>query len=180
MAIIYVLIAVDTATLAQQVKDGSIKAGSQSRPTSLGSYDNTNVYITIITPVGNVSNNSQKQSDLTVNCTNSDLIQWAITSFSNNFDHSVSLYKVGRVNGFPAIKASYQSSQTNNYLPAPGEGASIGNITEYINQVASVQTKVIKRYALSFQLIDNSSGKTIGYFCIGSAYSNQLTFNCSL
>jgi Inclusion body protein. len=168
MATVNILIAVDAATLAQQVKDGSIKPGSQSAPTNLGSYASSDVYISMITQSGNVDNTSQGQSELQVKCNSGDTVQWAITSFANNFDHSVFLY-AGVFNPSNAMNAmSYNSSQAYNYLPASG-GSSVGNITKYINQVVFAQASVAKvgvkiQYFLSFQLVDNSTGKTIGYF----------------
>jgi nematocidal protein AidA len=168
MATINVLIAVDAATLAQQVKDGSIKPGSQSNPTFLGSYAASDVYISMITQSGNVDNTSQGQSELQIKCNSGDTVQWAITSFTNNFNHSVFLY-AGVFSPADAMNAmSYNSSQVKNYLPAAG-GTTIGPLTKYINQVVTAQANVARvglsiQYYLSFQLIDNSKGTVIGYF----------------
>lgn len=169
MSTINVLIAVDAATLAQQVKDGSIKPGTLSSPTSLGSYSSSDVYIAMITQSGNVNNNTQGQSELQIKCNSGDTIQWAITSFANNFDHSVYLYN-GVFNPASAMNPmSYNSSQAYNYLPAPGGGTSIGAKTKYINQIVTAQANVAQvgitiQYYLSFQLVDNSNGNIIGYF----------------
>ncbi|MBB3188354.1 AidA/PixA family protein [Microbacter margulisiae] len=169
MATINVLIAVDAAKLAQQVADGSLKPGTKDNPTNLGSYDQSDVYIAMITQSGNVDNTSQGKSELEIKCNGGDTIQWAITSFTNNFDHSVFLYN-GRFNPADAMNMmSYNSSQTKNYLPAPGTGGSIGNITKYINQVVTAQANVARvevriQYFLSFQLYDNAKGSIIGYF----------------
>jgi hypothetical protein len=169
MATINVLIAVDAAKLAQQVADGSIKPGTLSSPTNLGSYENSDVYIAMITQSGNVDNTSQGKSELEVKCNGGDTIQWAITSFANNFDHSVFLYN-GVFNPSAAMNPmSYNSSQTKNYLPAPGTGGAVGTVTKYINQVVTAQANVAQvgvriQYFLSFQLYDNSKGTVIGYF----------------
>jgi nematocidal protein AidA len=162
MATINVLIAVDAATLAQQVKDGSIKPGSERVPTSLSSYVSSNVYLVMITQGDILDNFTLGQRELQMKCNESDNVQWTITSFANNFDHSVFLYKVRLRHS--VAKVSYNSSQANNYLPAPGGGSTIGEVTEYKNQVATVQTGVASQYSLLFQLVDNANGNILGYF----------------
>ena len=167
MSTINVLIAVDAATLALQVKDGSIKPGTQSTPTSLHSYIRSDVYIDMIMQNGSVSNASDGQPQFQMKCNSGDTVRWTITSFANNFDHSVFLYNVKLSRSF--AKVSYDSTPLDNYLPTQGDGGSTGNVTKYVNQIATVQANVVKvgrsnKYMLSFQLIDNSNGEVIGYF----------------
>jgi hypothetical protein len=157
MNILNVLIAVDATKLAQQVSDGSIKCGSKRLPTPLESYGNSNVYLVMLSQYGCIDNNTES-SDLLKMFDLNDIIQWSITSFANNFDHSLFLYKVKY--GHPV----YQSSQVETYLPAPGTGISIGTVTKYTNQVATVNTKVLVPCSLQFQLVDNATGNIIGYF----------------
>ena len=66
MATINVLIAVDGAKLAQQVKDGSISAGSVNAPTNLGSYAGSDVYISMIAPNSFVDNGTLVDSELQI------------------------------------------------------------------------------------------------------------------
>jgi hypothetical protein len=87
MSKINILIAVDGATLAQQVKDGSLSAGSSASPTNLGSYGSSNVYISMIAPNSVVSNGTQGDSELQISANGGDSVEWAITSFDNNFDN---------------------------------------------------------------------------------------------
>jgi hypothetical protein len=96
MATINVLIAVDGAAIASQVADGSLSAGSQASPTYLGAYGSSNVYISMIAPNTYVSNGTpgqgQGQSELQVSANGGDTVEWAITTFDNNFDQTPFLY----------------------------------------------------------------------------------------
>ncbi|MDI1256334.1 MAG: hypothetical protein PSV16_09545 [Flavobacterium sp.] len=56
MGLINILVAVDGSQLAQQVADGSISAGSQGSPTSLGAWSQSDVYIAMISQHSNVVN----------------------------------------------------------------------------------------------------------------------------
>jgi hypothetical protein len=168
MATINVLIAVDGAALASQVADGHLPAGSSGSPTNLGAYGSSNVYISMIAPNSYVSNGTQGQSELQISADGGDTIEWAITTFDNNFDQTPYLYS-GSFNPSSAINIplSYASGQAYAYLATGNPPASTP--TKFINQVNSVSGTVIKlglqiQYTLSFQLINNSNGQTIGYF----------------
>jgi len=164
METINVLITVDADALANQLKDGKIQKGTQDAPTPLGSYSQSDVYITMISQSGNVINNTQGQSELSIKCNSGDTIQWAITTFTNNFDYSVSLYN-GSFSPADAMNPlTYNSSQAKNYLPNSSH-----ILTQYTNQVAVAQAQVAEvnkqiTYNLSFQLVNNSTGNIIGYF----------------
>ncbi|QHI35932.1 hypothetical protein IMCC3317_12800 [Kordia antarctica] len=168
MATINVLVAVDGAKLAQQVADGSIKAGSKGSPTVLGSYSSSDVYITMTAPNSSIDNGTNGQSELQIKANGGDTVEWAITTFDNNFDQSVYIYN-GNFNPSDAINSplSYASGQAYAYL-ATGNPPS-DTPTKFVNQVSTVSGTILKiglqiQYTLSFALVDNASGKIIGYF----------------
>jgi len=168
MATINVLIAVDGATLAQQVKDGSISPGSAGSPTNLGSYGSSNVYIAMIAPNSSISNGTQGQSELQISANGGDTVEWAITTFDNNFDQTVYLYG-SSFNPAGAINTplSYACGQAYAYLATGNPPASTP--TKFINQVSTVSGTILKigvtiQYTLSFTLVNNSNGSIIGYF----------------
>ncbi|MFT5146466.1 MAG: hypothetical protein ACI8RP_001363 [Urechidicola sp.] len=168
MSKINILIAVDGATLAQQVKDGSLSAGSSASPTNLGSYGSSNVYISMIAPNSVVSNGTQGDSELQISANGGDSVEWAITSFDNNFDQTPFLY-TGNFNPANAINTplSFASGEAYAYL-GTGNPASTSP-TKFVNQVSTVSGTILKigvriQYTLSFVLVDNATGTTIGYF----------------
>ena len=172
MATINVLIAVDGAAIASQVADGSLSAGSQASPTYLGAYGSSNVYISMIAPNTYVSNGTpgqgQGQSELQVSANGGDTVEWAITTFDNNFDQTPFLYN-GNFNPSGSINTplSYACGQAYAYL-APGNPPA-STPTKYVNQVSTVsgtiqQIGVTIQYTLSFALVNNSNGKIIGWF----------------
>ncbi|WP_259069174.1 inclusion body family protein [Mucilaginibacter sp. X4EP1] len=168
MATINVLIAVDGATLAQQVKDGSLSPGSAGSPTNLGSYSSSNVYIAMIAPNSSISNGTQGQSELQISANGGDTVEWAITTFDNNFDQTAYLYG-SSFNPGTAINTplSYASGQAYAYLATGNPPASTP--TKFINQVSTVSGTILQigltiQYTLSFTLVNNSNGSIIGYF----------------
>jgi hypothetical protein len=167
MSTINVLIAVDGAALASQVADGSIKAGSSGSPTNLGAYGSSNVYIAMIAPNSYASNGTQGQSELQITANSGDTVEWAITTFDNNFDQTVYLYgstfsPVGSIN----TPLSFASSQVHNYLATGNPPASTP--TKFTNQTntvsGTIQIITQIQYTLSFVLVNNSNGTIIGYF----------------
>ncbi|WP_075343471.1 AidA/PixA family protein [Tenacibaculum agarivorans] len=168
MATINVLIAVDGAKLAEQVSDGSIQPGSADSPTNLGSYGTSDVYISMIAPNSSVSNGTQGDSELQITANGGDSVEWAITTFDNNFDQTPFLYS-GAFNPSDSINTplSYASGEAYAYL-GTGNPASTSP-TKFTNQVNTVTGTILKiglkiQYTLSFVLVDNSTGNTIGYF----------------
>ncbi len=168
MATINVLIAVDGAALASQVATGVISPGSYASPTSLGSYATSNVFISMIAPNSSVSNNSQGQSELQISANGGDTVEWAITTFDNNFDQTPYLYS-GNFNPAGTINTplSFASGQAYAYL-AVGNPPST-TPTKFVNQVSTVSGTILKigvqiQYTLSFTLVNNSNGNIIGYF----------------
>lgn len=167
MATINIQIAVDAATLAEQVQDQKLSPGSLNGPTGLGAYSASNVYITMTSQNGNVVDNSQGQSELTVKANSGDTIEWAINTFDNNADNTVYLYN-GAFNPSDAISAlTYHSAQVGNYFPPSGNPTAAPSL--YTNQVTYAQADIQKlnvqiQYTLSFIVVDNASGSIIGYF----------------
>lgn len=157
MPTINILIAVDAAVLARQVSDGAVKCGSMRWPTSLNSYRRTDVYLVMLSPYGPIDNKKQL-SDLLINPQQDYTIRWSITSFANNFNHSLFFYKMR------SRWIEYDSTQVDNYLPAPGDGISTGTVTRYTNQVVTVRSTITWRCSLCFQVIDNATGESIGFF----------------
>ncbi len=166
MATIDILISVDGAKLAQQISDGSLNPGTQSAPTSLGAYGSSDVYISMVSQDSFASNN-QGQSELTVTANGGDSVRWAMTTFGNNQDYTVYLY-ADHFNPSSAISAlSYANLQNTTYLPA--SGAPTGGTSKFHNQLYVAQgmiqqTSVKIQYTLSFAIIDNANGNTLGYF----------------
>ncbi len=168
MSTINVLIAVDGAKLAQQVADKSIKPGTADAPTNLGAYGSSDVYISMIAPNSSVSNGTQGESELQISANGGDSIEWAITTFDNNFDQTPFLY-TGTFSPAHAINTplSFSCGEAYAYLGS-GNPASTSP-TKFINQVSTVTGTIEKvglkiQYTLSFVLVDNSTGNTIGYF----------------
>ncbi|MFK7049996.1 Inclusion body protein [Flavobacterium columnare] len=167
MATISIQIAVDAASLASQVASGSIKAGTQSSPTSLGAWSDSNVFITMTSQNSNVTNNSQGQSELNVKANSGDQVQWFMTTFDNNVDYTAFLYN-GTFNPNTAFSGlTYITPQVNNYLPPTNNPT--GSLTKFTNNenyaigtVLQVGTSI--QYTLSFTLVNNSNGSIIGYF----------------
>lgn len=167
MATINIQIAVDAATLAEQVQDGSISAGSVNSPTYLGSYTSSDVYICMITQSGNVNNNTQGESELSVSANGGDTLEWAMTTFDNNDDYTAFLY-AGNFTPASAMTAlTYIAPQTTIYLPPSGNPT--GTLTAYTNQTSFAQATVIQtnlsvQYNLSFIVVNNKNGTVVGYF----------------
>lgn len=166
MNTIDILVAVDGAKLAQQVADGSINPGSQSSPTVLGAYADSDVYISMISESSNVTN-EQGQSELTVSANSGDTLRWSMTTFGNNADQTAYLY-AGNFNPSDAIsELSYVRFEENLYLPPSGDPT--GTPVKLLNNVL-VASGIIQRvsvqiqYTLSFTLVDNATGSIIGYF----------------
>lgn len=165
MGLINILVAVDGTQLAQQVADGSIKPGSKTSPTPLGAWSQSDVYIAMISQHNNVVNDGG-QSELTISANSGDSIQWAMTTFGNNVDHTAFLY-AGAFSPSGAIVPTgllYFNTQTSEQLPNNS-----GTLQQYTNNVYVAQGTVVEvgvkiQYTLSFQLVNNATGAVIGYF----------------
>lgn len=73
-----ILTVVDCVSLMNAVANKTITAGTQSAPTSLGSYASSDAYIYMITASSYVVND-QAKSELTVSANVGDSVRWMIT-----------------------------------------------------------------------------------------------------
>lgn len=166
MAQIDVIVAVNGAQLAQQVRDGSLKPGSVSAPTFLGSWQQSDVYIAMIAQSSYVSN-YQGQSELAIKANSGDIVRWSMTTFGNNSDYTAFIYS-GSFNPSQNITPlSYINMVTSEYLPSGSNPT--GGLANYHDHVYVAQAVIVQpggqiQYTMSFQLVDNSSGQVIGYF----------------
>ncbi len=167
MATINILTAVDGATLAQQVQDGSLSAGSQSNPTNLGSYSQSNVYITMTAQSATVGNNTQGSSELQVNANSGDTLRWTIQTFDSNMDYTAYLYNGAFNPPTPISQLVYLPISATCYLPSTSLStappAAVTNTT-YATQGTITQSGQKIQYTLSFALVNNQSGAIVGYF----------------
>ena len=168
MATVNILVAVDGAALASQVADGKLPAGTSGAPTNLGSYGSSNVYISMIAPNSFVTNSTQGDSELQVSANGGDTVEWAITTFDNNFDQTPYLYS-GSFNPPASMNTpmSFASGEAYAYLATGNPPASTP--TKFVNQVSTVSATILQigvtiQYTLSFVLVNNSNGQIIGYF----------------
>lgn len=170
MSTINIQIAVDATAI---VENKSLGQGSQGSPTSLGSWTQSDVYISMTTQSGNVNNN-EGQSELEINANSGDTIEWTINTFDNNADYTVYLYNGtfnSQTQGVPASEVitslNYLSVQVNNYLPPSGSPTSAPTLFQ--NQVNFAQATLLKpgavlQYTLSFILVNNTTGSIYGYY----------------
>lgn len=167
MAMIYVLVAVDAGTLAQQVADGKLSPGSTSSPTSLGSYSSSDVYITMTTQSSTCGNNTQGQSELTVLANAGDSVRWSMQTFDGNTDFTAYLYG-GNFN--PASQMSqlvYLPVKATCYLPSgsdPTVAPTAVNDTTYFAQSTVLSSGGTVQYFLKFAVVNNRNGQIIGHF----------------
>lgn len=163
---INILVAVNGTQLAQQVADGSINAGTQSSPTSLGSYHNSDVYISM-TAQNSVVVNDGGQSELTVAANSGDTLRWSMQTFDGNSDYTAYLY-AGRFNP-PANISSliYLPVTTSSYLPTssnPLAAPSLVHNSAYFAQGTVLKPGATIQYFMEFTLVNNSNGVIVGYF----------------
>jgi hypothetical protein len=165
MGTINVLVAVNGAQLAQQVADGSIKPGSQASPTGLGSYQQSDVYIAMIAQSSVVVNDGG-QSELTIKANSGDTIRWTMQSFDGNADYTAYIYN-SSFNPPNITPLTYFNMTTSSYLPpgsVPTAAPVLVHNQSYVAQGTITTPGATIQYTLSFVLVDNSSGKIIGYF----------------
>lgn len=166
MAMIYVLVAVNGTQLAQQVADGSIKPGTQSSPTNLGSYQSSDVYISM-TAQNSVVVNDGGGSELAVAANAGDTLRWSMQTFDSNSDYTAYLY-AGTFNPSTNISSLiYLPVTTSSYLPTstnPLAAPSLVHNSVYFAQGTVLTPGTTIQYTLSFTLVNNSNGAIVGYF----------------
>ncbi|MES2654925.1 MAG: AidA/PixA family protein [Bacteroidota bacterium] len=173
MSQINILIAVDGATLAQRVQDGSLAAGTSGSPTGLGAWSQSDVFISMVTQNSNVTNGSSEgSSELSITCDAGDELQWSIISFDMNTEQTPYLYNGSftLTAGNPPIgitPLTYLTTEVVNYFPPTANPT--GPLTAATNTLARAIGTVTTpgqtlQYTLSFVLVNNSNGSIIGYF----------------
>ncbi len=166
MAMIYVLVAVDGQQLAQQVADGSIRPGTQSSPTSLGAWQQSDVYISMTAQNSAVVNNGG-QSELTVKANSGDSLRWTIQTFDGNTDYTAYLY-AGSFNPAANITPlNYFRMVTSSYIPpstTPTAPPTLVHNSTYVTMGTVIAPGDRIQYTLSFTLVNNATGAIIGYF----------------
>jgi hypothetical protein len=166
MSTIDILIAVDGAKIVKELAAGNLQKGTESTPTGLGSYTQSDVYISMISENGHIVDQDGK-SELTISAALGDTIRWSMTTFGYNLDNTAYLY-----NGSFSPQASiselvYVPSSNSEYLPvtsSPKSTPNKFNNQAYIAMATILVSSGTIQYTLSFQLIDNSNGAVIGYF----------------
>jgi nematocidal protein AidA len=161
-----ILVAVNGEQLAQQVKDRSLNPGTQSSPTNLGSYQSSNVYISM-TAQNNVVVNDGGGSELTVAANSGDTLRWSMQTFDGNADYTAYLY-AGTFNPPANITPlTYLPVTTSSYLPTgsnPLAAPSLVHNSAYFAQGTVLKPGTQIQYFLSFTLVNSSTGAIVGYF----------------
>lgn len=170
MATIDIIVAVDGDQLQEQVNGKELSAGTKAAPTYLGSWTESDVFISMIAQQQFVSNDSSDgSSELTVTCNSGDTIRWRMTTFSSNTDTCAFIYGGKFTNALNNGKSVELSPLTllsdQNTVNIPNES---GTLTAYNNQLYFAQATVLGssqklQYYMDFELVD-STGTSIGYF----------------
>ncbi|WP_444997467.1 AidA/PixA family protein [Aliikangiella sp. IMCC44359] len=166
MALIDILVTVNGEQLAAQIRDGSLKPGSIDSPTNLGSWQSSDVYISM-TAQNNFVDNDEGKSELSVKANSGDAVRWTMTTFDENTDNTAFLYD-GHFNPSTGItNLTYFNMHTSSYLPSgsnPRGGVQLFHNNTYVAQGNIIESNQTIQYTLSFQLVDNTTGKVLGYF----------------
>ena len=166
MAIINIIVAVDGVQLAQQVQDGKLSPGSPNAPTFLGSWTQSDVYISMIAQHSAVSND-QGESELNVKANSGDVLRWTMTTFDGNTDYTAYICN-GSFNPSTNITPLfYMNMVASQYLPNGSNP--LGTLQNYHDNVYAAQATVLQpgnqiQYTMSFALVNNSTGQVVGYF----------------
>ena len=163
--LINILVAVNGVKLAEMIADGSLKPGTASNPTSLGAWQQSDVFISMIAQ-NSVATNNQGHSELTIKAESGDTIRWTMTTFDSNEDHTAFLYN-GQFNPANITPLSYFKMHTSIWLPQGSDPK--GTLTLLHQYVYAAQGTITEagatiQYTLSFRLIDNNTGNNLGYF----------------
>jgi len=161
-----ILTVVDAKNLHAALVNKTLQPGTQAKPTSLGSYAQSDTYITMITDRGHIVDNDGK-SELTISASKDDNIRWSMTTFSQSLDYTAYIYG-GDFNPSTAVsKLQFDSNVDQIWLPPsndPGSTPTSFNNQVYFQSTQILQSAVTIQYNVKFALVENSSGKVIGYF----------------
>jgi len=167
MALIDVIILVDATNLIESIQNGLLSVGSVSAPQSLGSWEDSDLYIYMIAKRGIVYNDQEGKSELEIIANVGDSIRWTMSTFGNNSEYTAFIY-ASEFTPFGSMSAAeYSNREVKVYLPGGKDpNSTLKQYTNYIYSPTSkiLQGNVIIQYTLSFQLVDNETGDVIGYF----------------
>ena len=163
-----ILCVIDAVTLAENVQNGSINPGSQAIPTSLGSYSQSDVYVSMLTE-GSYVTNDGGGSELTITCDVGDNIRWNITNPGAGVNYSCMLYQFSSASiGTNVSQPICLPLNVNLYINSASPNT--GTPTPIAYTSSAWQTTALAacpspgvQYSWAFQLI-NQSGTVLGYF----------------
>ncbi len=159
-----ILTVVDTVSLIDAVNSGKLPKGTQSNPTSLGSYTSSDAYIYMITASAYVVND-QAKSELTINADVGDSVRWMVTCPGGGTSYNVILMGWNAGAGATLIVPQPPLSlplSLNLYVGSPTIAPRGIPFTNYCFQGTVVATGQIQ-YVLTFQVLD-SSGNNLGFY----------------
>lgn len=168
MATIDILCVVDANFLVANVTPGTL-----SNPTSIGSYASSDTYIFMIAD-GQYASNNQGQSELTVSASVGDTLRWTITDPSTGLigdqqSHSYSCilygFSSGTANGVittPACNSTPALMYYNSTIDPATPAAAAYMCAAWTSSVIATGSV---QYSWNFQVIDNTSGNVVGYYC---------------
>lgn len=166
MATTDIQITVDAAAIAQQVQNSKLPPGTPAKPTHIGSYSESMIYIAAASQNGNNTGNNQQQPKLSLQALKGDTVHWTINAFENA-DNTVYLYNGLFRPGNIITSSTFQSVPATNYLPPSGEPETAP--AAYKNQCTFARSTVIKaaaqvEYTCCFMVVNNTDGSIVGYF----------------
>ena len=156
-----ILCTIDAETLVDMVKEGKIAAGSIESPTSLGSWGSSDLYIYMITEKNFVVNN-QAKSELKISTRIGDNVRWKIDCPSNSQSCILYSFRAGQGAELltpPQLMDLHEIKYINDQATTIKEV----HVEDSVWQSTVVNTGDVQ-YSWSFQLVDNTNGKVIGYF----------------
>lgn len=163
--VIDILTVVDTVSLMNAVTSGRLAKGTQSNPTNLGSYSQSDAYIYMITASAYVVND-QAKSELTVQADVGDSVRWMITCPGGGTAYNVIL--MGWTAGQGATLIAPQPPlnlplNLNLYVGSPTVAPRPIPFTNYCYQGTVIATGQIQ-YVITFEVLDEN-GNSLGFYC---------------
>lgn len=160
-----ILTVVDCVSLMNAVSAGTLVAGTQTNPTSLGSYGSSDAYIYMITASAYVVND-QAKSELTVAANVGDSVRWMITCPGGGTSYNTILTNWTAGSGAALMAPQPPLSlplQLNLYVGSATAGPTAIPFTNYCYQGTVIATGQIQ-YVITFNVLDQK-GNSLGYFC---------------
>ncbi|CAD0004815.1 MULTISPECIES: AidA/PixA family protein [Flavobacterium] len=159
---INILSVIDVETILAK----NLKGGTATSPTSLGSNDDSDIYVYMITSRGYIDSkehNGRASSELEIDANVGDTIQWELTCPGSGLQHNAII--AGITPGFqpnpPSISVPVSVvTYRNIYDTAGSSGYQVVKQTDYNSNVLASGTT---QYSITFQIMDNS-GNSLGYY----------------